>query len=263
MLYRTDAQTAPLLQALNRAGLPAQKGSHDRLARRPGVRELVRELRLATPGDQAGPGGQATSGAPAAPGDPVASGADVAGRLRAAVSRLTALTRGAQSVDILTAGEVLAPLAGRCGDDLEQFLTEISLGAEADAQDPRADAVTLLTLHAAKGLEFEVVFIAGCERGLLPLQWPGSAPSADTAEERRLLFVGMTRARSRLLLSYAAARGRAAVRPARTVPAAGGRRGHHRSWPRSTRACSAGPKRPGARPRTGSSASCELALLVS
>ncbi|HEY2277190.1 MAG TPA: UvrD-helicase domain-containing protein [Streptosporangiaceae bacterium] len=184
VLYRTDAQTAPLLQALNRAGLPAQKGSHDRLARRPGVRELVRELRLATPG------------------------ADLAGQLRTAVSRLTALTRGAQSVDILTAGEVLAPLAGRCGDDLEQFLTEISLGAEADAQDPRADAVTLLTLHAAKGLEFEVVFIAGCERGLLPLQWPGSAPSADTAEERRLLFVGMTRARSRLLLSYAASRGR-------------------------------------------------------
>ena len=102
---------------------------------------------------------------------------------------------------------MLAPLAGRCGDDLEQFLTEISLGAEADAQDPRADAVTLLTLHAAKGLEFEVVFIAGCERGLLPLQWPGSAPSEDTAEERRLLFVGMTRARSRLLLSYAARAG--------------------------------------------------------
>ncbi len=203
VLYRTDAQTAPLLQALNRAGLPAQKGSHDRLARRPGVRELVRQLRLASPGDQAAPGDTA------APGDQVAPGTDIAGQLRAAVSRLTALTRGAESVDILTAGEVLAPLAGRCGDDLEQFLTEISLGAEADAQDPRADAVTLLTLHAAKGLEFEVVFIAGCERGLLPLQWPGSAPSADTAEERRLLFVGMTRARSRLLLSYAASRGRA------------------------------------------------------
>jgi DNA helicase II / ATP-dependent DNA helicase PcrA len=183
VLYRTDAQTPPLLQALNRAGLPAQKGSHDRLARRPGVRDLVRELQLSPPGD------------------------DVAGQLGAAVGRLTALTRGAESVDILTAGEVLAPLARRCGDDLEQFLTEISLGAEADAQDPRADAVTLLTLHAAKGLEFEVVFIAGCGHGLLPLRWPGDDPSADTSEERRLLFVGMTRARSRLLLSYAAPRG--------------------------------------------------------
>src|SRR6201996_2943213 len=187
VLYRTDAQTPPLLQALNRAGVPAQKGSHDRLAGRPGVRELVRELRL-DPRDDDRP-------------------EDVAGQLQAAVGRLTALTGRAETVDILTAGEVLAPLARRCGDDLEQFLTEISLGAEADAQDPRADAVTLLTLHAAKGLEFEVVFVAGCERGLLPLRWPGDEPSADTSEERRLLFVGMTRARSRLLLSYAAPRG--------------------------------------------------------
>jgi DNA helicase II / ATP-dependent DNA helicase PcrA len=200
VLYRTDAQTAPLLQALNRAGLPVQKGSHDRLARRPGVRELVRELRTAPPG------------VPAAPG------IDVTSRLRAAVGRLTALTGGAESVDILTAGEVLAPLAGRCGEDLQQFLTEISLGAEADAQDPRADAVSLLTLHAAKGLEFEVVFIAGCERGLLPLRWPGAASSGDTAEERRLLFVGMTRARSRLLLSYAAHRGRGAGAAAQAGP---------------------------------------------
>ncbi|MBV9794958.1 MAG: UvrD-helicase domain-containing protein [Actinobacteria bacterium] len=197
VLYRTDAQTAPLLQALNRAGLPAQKGSHDRLARRPGVRDLVRELRLDPPD---GP-----------PGD------DAASQLRAAAGRLTALTRGAESVDVLTAAEALAPLARR-SQDLEQFLTEISLGAEADAQDPRADAVTLLTLHAAKGLEFEVVFLAGCERGLLPLRWPGDAPDADTSEERRLLFVGMTRARSRLLLSYAAPRGPspflAAIEPA-------------------------------------------------
>jgi DNA helicase-2/ATP-dependent DNA helicase PcrA len=131
----------------------------------------------------------------------------VANQLGAAVGRLTRTTGNGETVDILTAAEVLAPLARRCGDDLELFLTEISLGAEADAQDPRADAVTLLTLHAAKGLEFEVVFIAGCERGLLPLRWPGDAPAADTSEERRLLFVGMTRARSRLLLSYAAPRG--------------------------------------------------------
>jgi superfamily I DNA/RNA helicase len=108
---------------------------------------------------------------------------------------------------VLAAGEVLAPLARRCGDDLDRFLTEIALGAEADALDPRADAVTLLTLHAAKGLEFGVVFVAGCERGLLPLWLPGSG-GPDLAEERRLLFVGMTRARTHLFLTCAKQRRR-------------------------------------------------------
>ena len=103
---------------------------------------------------------------------------------------------------------MLVPLARRCGDDLHQFYTEIALGAEVDALDPRADAISLLTLHAAKGLEFEVVFLAGCERGLLPLWLPGADRGPDPAEERRLLFVGMTRARSHLLLSCAARRGR-------------------------------------------------------
>ena len=113
-------------------------------------------------------------------------------------------------VDIRAAGEVLAPLARRCGADLERFRTEIALGAETDALDPRAEAITLLTLHGAKGLEFDVVFLAGCERGLLPLRLPGSGPltAAEAAEERRLLFVGMTRARGKLVLSCAARRTR-------------------------------------------------------
>ena len=66
----------------------------------------------------------------------------------------------------------------------------------------------MLTLHGAKGLEFDVVFLAGCERGLLPLRLAGPLTADDTAEERRLLFVGMTRARERLLLSGAARRTR-------------------------------------------------------
>jgi DNA helicase II / ATP-dependent DNA helicase PcrA len=207
VLYRTDAQAAPLVQALTRAGLPFQKRSHDRLSRRPGVRDIVREIRLAEPvtSDDAGT---------------AAGGQEVSRRLRAAVRRLTALMPGSapSAVDILAAGEVLAPLASRCGDDAELFLTEISLGGEADAIDPRADAVSLLTLHAAKGLEFGVVFIAGCERGLLPLWRPGAipaprpgqpeGPATDMAEERRLLFVGMTRARARLFLTCAGHRGR-------------------------------------------------------
>jgi superfamily I DNA/RNA helicase len=76
-----------------------------------------------------------------------------------------------------------------------------------DTLDPRADRVSLLTLHAAKGLEFPVVFLVGCEDGLLPLRFGGAEPSAaELAEDRRLLFVGMTRARSHLYLSWAARR---------------------------------------------------------
>ena len=194
VLYRTDAQAGPIAQALTRAGLPYQKRSHDRLARRPGVADVVRELRLAQ-----------DSAAQDSPGE-------VAGLVTAAVRSL-ARARGERDItvtDIRAAGELLLPLARRCGADLERFLAEIAVGAETDALDPRAEAVTLLTLHGAKGLEYDVVFLAGCERGLLPLRLPGGGPLSDedAAEERRLLFVGMTRARERLLLSYAARRAR-------------------------------------------------------
>ena len=198
VLYRTDAQAGPLGQALTRAGLPFQKRSHDLLARRSGVADIIREMRL-VPSDPAG-------GEPGGPGD-------VAGQLTAAV-RALARARGerdATVIDLRAAGELLAPLARRCGADLQRFLAEISLGAETDALDPRAEAITLLTLHGAKGLEFDVVFLAGCERGLLPLRLAGPlAPltADDIAEERRLLFVGMTRARERLLLSGAVRRTR-------------------------------------------------------
>ena len=141
--------------------------------------------------------------------------------MRAAVRRLARTAPPAAAADIRAAGEVLRPLADRCDRDMPRFLAEIAVGAEADALDPRADAVPLLTLHAAKGLEFEVVFLAGCERGLLPLWLPGAGPgtAAGEAEERRLLFVGMTRARSRLLLSCAAARTRyGASRPTGPSP---------------------------------------------
>jgi DNA helicase-2/ATP-dependent DNA helicase PcrA len=70
-----------------------------------------------------------------------------------------------------------------------------------------ADRVSLLTLHAAKGLEFAVVFIVGMEDGLLPLHW-GEPDEATLAEERRLFYVGMTRAKDRLFLSRALKRHR-------------------------------------------------------
>jgi superfamily I DNA/RNA helicase len=121
------------------------------------------------------------------------------------------LARVRRAAEVAGVGEVevepLLALAGRCGDDLDRFLAELALGAQVDTLDPRADRVSLLTLHAAKGLEFPVVFLVGCEDGLLPLRFRGAEPSAaELAEERRLLFVGMTRARSHLYLSWAARR---------------------------------------------------------
>ena len=125
--------------------------------------------------------------------------------LRVDSQRDAELKRAEAIAAIRSAADVLAPLAGRCGADLDRFLDEVALGAEVDTWDPRADRITLLTLHAAKGLEFPVVFIAGCDDGLLPLRpWRGA--EIDYAEERRLLFVGMTRATTRLTLLTAAKR---------------------------------------------------------
>ncbi|MBD3226485.1 MAG: AAA family ATPase [Caldithrix sp.] len=85
--------------------------------------------------------------------------------------------------------------------NLASFLEEVSLLTDVDQWNDRANAVTLMTLHAAKGLEFPVVYITGLEMGLIPLQ-RNSADLKELEEERRLLYVGMTRAEQNLYLSY-------------------------------------------------------------
>ena len=84
---------------------------------------------------------------------------------------------------------------------LEAFLINVSLISDVDSLDRSADAVTLLTLHAAKGLEFAVVFICGLEEGVFP-HVRSSFDPAEIEEERRLCYVGMTRAKERLYLLY-------------------------------------------------------------
>jgi superfamily I DNA/RNA helicase len=87
------------------------------------------------------------------------------------------------------------------GDRLADFLEAIALQSETDVYDPRADRVTLMSLHASKGLEFPVVFIVGCEEGLLPYGRTGEP--MDVEEERRLFYVGLTRAGRKLVLTHA------------------------------------------------------------
>jgi DNA helicase-2/ATP-dependent DNA helicase PcrA len=82
---------------------------------------------------------------------------------------------------------------------LERFLEEIALVSDQDTLTEKQDAPVLLTLHAAKGLEFPVVFIVGLDDGLLPHVRSMDDPEA-MAEERRLFYVGITRAMDRLYL---------------------------------------------------------------
>jgi len=80
-------------------------------------------------------------------------------------------------------------------------LEYISLVKEGETYNSKAEAVTLMTVHAAKGLEFPVVFIVALESGVFPCTEFGEEPS-DIEEERRLFYVGMTRAKQRLYLSF-------------------------------------------------------------
>ena len=89
--------------------------------------------------------------------------------------------------------------------DLASLLEEASLMSSADATADK-NTVSLMTLHASKGLEFPVVFIVGLEEGILPHSRVYEAGQDDLEEERRLMYVGMTRAREELLLSYATSR---------------------------------------------------------
>ncbi|MFL5503841.1 MAG: ATP-dependent helicase [Gemmatimonadaceae bacterium] len=110
------------------------------------------------------------------------------------IENVGALISGAAETVIDDGGEVgLTPL--------DHFLQRAMLVAGADALDPSADAVTLMTLHNAKGLEYPVVFLTGLEDGLFPLSQSFDDPP-KLEEERRLFYVGITRAQEKLYLSH-------------------------------------------------------------
>ena len=173
VLYRTEAQAPALVESLQRSGMPFQHRSHGPLIDHPGVAALVDALFQRQ------------------------NVGSLHEQLTAAVR-----THGCDGTDCREALDLLKPLAAACENNLERFLAELALGTQVDTWDPRADRISLLTLHAAKGLEFPVVFIVGCEDGLLPLAW-GQRSQGDLDEERRLFYVGMTRAKTRLYLCHA------------------------------------------------------------
>ncbi len=97
--------------------------------------------------------------------------------------------------------------------DLRSYLNRLSLDTREEEDGPSPARVTLLTLHAAKGLEFKTVFLVGMEEGFLPHGGMQGEPQ-NLEEERRLCYVGLTRAREELILTRAATR----LRRGREVP---------------------------------------------
>ncbi len=110
-------------------------------------------------------------------------------------------------------GELANLARSRHVSELEEFLDQIALVSDVDALDahgtqPRdRSIVQLSTIHGAKGLEFDAVFVAGVEEGLLPHYYSSSSPD-EVEEERRLMYVAMTRAKKHLVVTHAGARGR-------------------------------------------------------
>jgi uncharacterized protein (TIGR00375 family) len=113
--------------------------------------------------------------------------------------------RNSQSMDAL---EKLMHTAEQFDIRTTDFIAALALDADTDVYASRVEKVSLMTMHAAKGLEFPIVFISGCEQGLIPYELSGGEPRdiVDINEERRLFYVAMTRAMTRLYFTRAKSR---------------------------------------------------------
>jgi DNA helicase-2/ATP-dependent DNA helicase PcrA len=120
------------------------------------------------------------------------------------------LKGGEEDQERLENAKELATLASRYDslpgkDGIAMFLSDAALAGDQDELDRKKDTggVTLMTVHAAKGLEFDTVFVTGLEEGLFPHEGMGQSEKRDEEEERRLFYVAVTRARKRLFLTFA------------------------------------------------------------
>jgi len=209
VLYRTNAQSQVVEQALGEAGIGYLVRGGERFFSRPEVRDAIVLLRGGARAQVEGTMPEHVrvllEGAGWQPEPPAARGA-----VRERWESLNALVQLADS------------LHQTRGADMTAFVEEL-LERAAAQHAPAVDGVTLASLHAAKGLEWDAVFLIGVSEGLLPISLAEGADAV--AEERRLLYVGITRARTHLTLSFARSR------------AAGGRGSRRRSrflegiWP--------------------------------
>ena len=205
VLYRTNSQSEVIEQALSGAGIGYLVRGGERFFERDEVKRAMVMLRAAARTERAD-----------LTGDVGADARMVLGR--EGWSEQPPAPRGAvrERWDSLNAIVELADeLGARRGAGLDGLVAE--LGERAAAQNaPTVEGVTLSSLHAAKGLEWDAVVLVGASEGLLPISL-AEGPAA-VEEERRLLYVGVTRAREHLVISYARARnagGRASRKPSR------------------------------------------------
>ena len=201
VLFRINAQSEQFEEALSARGIPYVIRGAARFFERAEVREAVTRIR-----------GAARSG----------EGEGVLATVRATLSGMgwtpEAPTARGQTRDRWESWQALIDQALEFeagGGNLDEFVDDLDRRA-AEQHAPVADGVTLATFHAAKGLEWDSVFLCGLQDGTLPITYAETPAAVE--EERRLLYVGMTRARIDLALSWALARhpgGRGSRKPSR------------------------------------------------
>jgi len=204
ILYRTNAQSEAFEQSLADAGIGYLIRGGERFFARREVRDALMLLRGAA---------HAADSGPEELGESVRAVLSSAGWSAAAPAARGATRERWESLQALVA--LADDLAGERGGTLREFVAELDERATAQHA-PTVEGVTLASLHAAKGLEWDAVFLAGLSDGLMPISL--AETDEAIAEERRLLYVGITRARIHLELSFGRARnpgGRASRRRTR------------------------------------------------